>query len=251
MAAARVVRLARLELDRPQEAVHAAERLALLAWSDLEEGERSAAAPLVVLVDENAGGAEIGEGFALLAAPLPVAVVTLAAAPAAGPRSPWWALAVAADEGIVAHASIAGDVASGGSAPLAEAITAFAGGSRGALLRVLAPSAMKTETQSDSVLDRARRAVEAREFPLGCRIAAVPSTSCSSADPFALRSARAVEHEAELAALEERHRRELAALEADLRLRLAERVRSRLLDLAARGAAIRTAAGADRSPGAA
>jgi len=252
VAAARVVRLARLELDRPQEAVHAAERLALLAWSDLEEGERSAAAPLVVLVDENAGGAEIGEGFALLAAPLPVAVVALAAAPVAGPRSPWWALAMAADEGIVAHASIAGDVASGGSAPLAEAITAFAGGSRGALLRVLAPSAMKTETQSDSVLDRARRAVEAREFPLGCRIAAVPSTSAAlRADPFAVRSARAVEHEAELAALEERHRRELAALEADLRLRLAERVRSRLLDLAARGAAIRTAAGADRSPGAA
>lgn len=250
VAAARVVRLARLEVERPQEALHAAERLIGLGWLDLDEGERSAAAPLVVLIDESAAGAEIGEGFALLASPLPVAVVALAALPGAGPRSPWWALAAAADDGIAAHATVAGDAASSGSAPLAEAMAAFAAGARGALVRVLAPAAIGADVSSDSALDRARRAVEAREFPLGCRVAAVPSTSAVlRADPFAQRTARAAEHEAELAALEERHRRELASLEADLRVRLAERVRLRLLDLAARGGASRSETGNDRTPG--
>ncbi len=250
VAAARVVRRARLEIERPQEALHAAERLSGLGWVDLDEAERSAAAPLVVLIDESASGAEIGEGLALLAAPLPVVVVALAALPGAAPRSPWWALAAAADDGIAAHATVAGDAVSGGSAPLAEAMAAFAAGGRGALVRVLAPGADGQELTSDSVLDRARRAVEAREFPLGCRVAAVPSTSAVlRADPFALRTARAAEHEAELAALEERHRRELATLEADLRVRLAERVRVRLLDLAARGGAARSGNGNDRTPG--
>jgi hypothetical protein len=77
--------------------------------------------------------------------------------------------------------------------------------------------------------------VEAREFPLGCRIATAPSTPTAlRVDPFAAREARAGEHQAELAALAERHRAELTGLEAELRLRLAERARTRLLELAAR-----------------
>jgi hypothetical protein len=77
--------------------------------------------------------------------------------------------------------------------------------------------------------------VEAREFPLGCRTAAAPSTPTAlRVDPFSAREARAVEHQAELAALAERHRAELADLETELRHRLAERARSRLLELAAR-----------------
>ena len=253
LAAARVVRRARLELERPQEAIHAPERLASLAWSDLDDAERIVASPLVVLIDEGAEGAEIGEVFALLAEPLPVAVLTLAPEPTGGPRSPWWAVAATAEEGITAHAAIAAGAPGAvgtGSAPLAAAMTAFAAGSGGALVRLLAPGGAPASESSVSVLDRARRAVEAREFPLGCRIAAVPSNSTAlRADPFAVRAARAAEHEAELAAAEERHRHELATLEADLRVRLAERVRVRLIELAARGAGDR--AGASSTPGAA
>ncbi len=77
--------------------------------------------------------------------------------------------------------------------------------------------------------------MEAREFPLGCRIAAAPSTPTAlRVDPFAAREARAAELEAELAALAERHRTELSGLEVELRHRLAERARTRLLELAAR-----------------
>ncbi|MEO8195326.1 MAG: 4Fe-4S binding protein [Thermoanaerobaculia bacterium] len=251
--AARVLRRARLELERPQEAIHAAERLASLAWSDLDDAERAVVSPLVVLIDEAAGGAEIGEAFALLAAPFPMAVFTLAPAPAGEARSPWWALAAAAEEGIVAHASIAGvaGVAGGtGSAPLAAAMTAFAAGSGGALVRILAPAGGPAAAISESVLDRARRAVEAREFPLGCRIAAVPSNSTAlRVDPFAVRSARAAEHEAELAAAEARHRQELAKLEGELRVRLAERLRVRLIELAGRAAGERTGTGTGANGG--
>ncbi|MDQ1348125.1 MAG: pyruvate-ferredoxin/flavodoxin oxidoreductase [Acidobacteriota bacterium] len=252
VAAARVLRRARLELERPQEALLAPELLASLAWGDLDAAERSLAVPLIVLIDESAGDSEAGEVNALLAAALPVAVVTLDSACGRGPRSAWWAIAAAAalaEEGIVAHAAIAGSAGSAdlagvasGTAPLAEAWAAFAVGGRGALVRLLAPgsafsaaSGFPADLADDYVLDRARRAVEAREFPLGCRIAAAPSTPTAlRVDPFAAREARATEHEAELAALAERHRTELSGLEVELRHRLAERARTRLLELAAR-----------------
>jgi ferredoxin/pyruvate/2-oxoacid:ferredoxin oxidoreductase alpha subunit len=247
IAAARVIRRARLELERPQEALLAPELLADLSWGDLDAVERSFAVPLVALIDESAGDGEAGAANALISAALPVAVVALDSACELGPRSAWWAIAATAaiaEEGIVAHAAIAG-AASGASAamaPLVEAWAAFAAGGRGALVRLLAPgsagsaaSAFPAELAADYALDRARRAVEAREFPLGCRIAAAPSTPTAlRVDPFAAREARAAEHEAELAALQARHRAELVELEAELRQRLAERARSRLLELAAR-----------------
>jgi hypothetical protein len=134
-----------------------------------------------------------------------------------------------------------------GMAPLAEAWAAFALGGRGALLRILAPGRPHSaDAVADNVLDRARRAVEAREFPLGCRIAAAPSTPTAlRVDPFAAYVARDLAREAELAALEARHRGELASLEAELRQRLAARARARLLELAARRS---SAASAERSP---
>jgi ferredoxin len=250
VAAARVLRRARLELERPQEARLAPELLAGLAWGDLDAAERTFAVPIVVLIDESAGDDEAGAANALLAAALPVAVVTLDGGYGRGPRSAWWAIAVtaaSAGEGIVAHAAIAGVAGSAGTggdsgmAPLAEAWTAFATGERSALVRVLAPSWVSraapggaVEPFEDYVLDRARRAVEAREFPLGCRTAAAPSTPTAlRVDPFSAREARTVVHDAELAALEVRHRAELAGLETELRHRLAERARTRLLELAA------------------
>ncbi len=230
LAVARVLRRARLELERPQEALLARETLAALAWDDLEASERALAAPLVVLLDETAGGDETGEALALLAAAVPVAIVTLAAAPGREPRPAWWAVAAAAEEGIVAHASIAETRA------LASAMTAFAAGGRGALVRLLAPRAGSADVRTDFALDRARGVVEAREFPIGCRIAAAASTpTAPRVDPFAVETVRRAEHAGELAALAERHRGELAGLEAELRLRLAERARARLLEIAARG----------------
>ncbi len=243
-----MIRRARLELERPQEALLAPELLADLSWGDLDAVERSFAVPLVVLIDESAGDGEAGAAHALISAALPVAVVALDSACELAPRSAWWAIAVTAalaEEGIVAHAAIAGRgerSQCSAMAPLVEAWAAFAAGGRGALVRLLAPgsacsaaSAFPAQLAADYALDRARRAVEAREFPLGCRIAAAPSTPTAlRVDPFAAREARAAEHEAELAVLQARHRAELAELEAELRHRLAERARSRLLELAAR-----------------
>jgi pyruvate/2-oxoacid:ferredoxin oxidoreductase alpha subunit/ferredoxin len=266
VAAARVLRRARLELERPQEALLAPERLAALAWEELDADERSLAVPLVVLVDEAAGSGEAGVACALVAGNLPVAVMSLDPANGAGPRSAWWAVAATAEEGIVAHASIAalpeagGSAVNAGMAPLAEAWAAFAAGGRGAIVRLLAPGALP-ESASGSriepavvyVLDRARRAVEAREFPLGCRIAVAPSTPTAlRVDPFAAGAARDAAHEAELAAPEARHRGELAALERELRLRLAERARARLLELVAQRSALAAAdpagSGSERMP---
>jgi len=258
VAAARVLRRARLELERPQEARLAPELLARLAWGDLDAAERTFAVPLVALVDESAGDEEAGAANAMLAAALPVAVVTLDSACGRGPRSAWWAIAVtaaSAGEGIVAHAAVSGGAGGSAMASLAEAWTAFATGDRSAFVRVLAPARLSgaapggaAESADDYALDRARRAVEAREFPLGCRTAATPSTPTAlRVDPFTAREARAGVHDAELAALEVRHQVELAGLEAELRHRLAERARTRLLELAAR----RPAAGAAGSDGSA
>ncbi len=272
VAAARVLRRARLELERPQEALLAPERLATLAWEDLDAGERSFAVPLVVLVDESAGAGEAAEAGTLVAGTLPVAVVSLDPANGVGPRSAWWAIAATAEEGIVAHAAIAALAQAGGSAvnagmaPLAEAWTAFAAGGRGALVRLLAPGpaagapagalagsawGFHAEPAVDYVLDRARRAVEAREFPLGCRIAVAPSTPTAlRVDPFAAGAARDAGHEAELTALETRHRAELASLESELRRQLAERARARLLELVAQRSVISGVSGVSGVAGA-
>lgn len=231
LAEARVLRRARLELERPAEAALAGEELAALAWSDLEPEERALATPVVALVDESAGDPELGEALAIADGDLPLAILAVANVPgAAGARaSSWAALARALTAGIVAHATIAE------SAPLEAAAAAFAETRAGALIRVLAPRAPGAAGAAEEILIRARGVVEAREFPLGCRVAAVhPATTAPRVDPLAELAAAERRHAEELAAAEARHRAELDGAEAGARARLAATARARLLELAAR-----------------
>ena len=229
VAEARVLRRARLELDRPGEAVAGGEPLAALAWSDLDSTERALAPPVVVLVDEAAGADELARGLELLAGDLPVALVTIATAPDAGRPNPWTALGFAAPGGVVAHATVAhGEVVD-------QAAEQFASARGALLLRLLAPAADPETRAAAEILSRARGAVEAREFPLGCRMPATLTTTAPRVDPLAEAEERERRHAAALAELAASHREEIARLEGDVRLRLAAAARARLLELAARG----------------
>jgi pyruvate-ferredoxin/flavodoxin oxidoreductase len=229
-AEARVLRRAAIELDQPGEAVASAEALAALGWEDLAEEERALATPVVALIDETAERAAAEELLALAGGELPVAVVALAAPPRPDEaRSPYSAIAFAVDAGVVAHATIAHVE------PLEQAAAAFAARSGGALVRVLAPSPGREGIVPTEIQGRARGVVEAREFPLGCRVATVhPAAAAPRVDPSAEAAENERRHAAELAAAEARHAAELAAVEGETRRRLAAAARERLLELAAR-----------------
>jgi pyruvate-ferredoxin/flavodoxin oxidoreductase len=234
VAEARVLRRARLELDRPAAASAGEDPLARLAWSDLDDAERTLATRVFVAVEEGLAGAEMETAFLALAEDLPLAILTLAA-PAAAPSrtdsvpSAWAAFAFAAPAAVVAHASVAhGD-------SLDQAARAAVTARGGAIVRVLAPSPRRDGLAANDVLSRARGAVEAREFPLGCRTTAISNAATAPrVDPnveIAELERRATD---ERTALERRHREELARVESEVRQRLAESARARLLELAAR-----------------
>jgi len=226
-----VLRRARLELERPGEA-----RAGLPgrpAWSELDEVERALATPVVALLDERAGAGELDVALEALAGELPWFVVTLAAPPSPG-RAPsaWAALAFAAQEGAVAHATPAHGEA------LAAAAEAVATHRRGALVRLLAVSPALDGVRPDQILEIARGAVEARGFPLGRRVAATPAPTAPRVDAEAYAAERERAHAEALAAAEARHAAELAGLEAELRRKLAEAARRRLNELVARRAEV-------------
>jgi len=228
VAEARAMRRAALELERPAEAAHAANAPLELGWRDLDPEERALATTVVALVDETAGEPELAEALDILSAGLPVAIVALAPAPGAA-LSPWAALAFAAPSGVVAHATVAQ------AQPLDEAAAALATSRGGALVRVLAPMPAVAGETPVEILIRTRGVAEAREFPLGCRVAAVhPANAAPRVDPSAEAAEAERRHAAELAAAAASHREELAQLEAEVRARLAARARQRLLELAAR-----------------
>ncbi len=226
IAEASVLRRARLELERPGEARAAV--ASRPAWSELDEAERALATPVVVLIDERAGAEELGVALEILAGDLPVVVAALAAPPAATRPSAWAALAYAAQDGVVAHATIVHHEA------LAAAAAAIAETRRGALLRLLAPSPELDGLRIQDVLEIARGAVDARGFPLGRRVAATPAATALRVDPEADATERELRHQAELASAEALHRQELTQLEGELKRRLAESTRRRLLELATR-----------------
>ncbi len=230
VAEASVLRRAAVELERPGEAVALADALAGLAWEDLSEEERALATPVAVLIDETAEPSAAAELLRLTAGELPVAIVSLVPLPVVGAEpSAYSALAFAIPAGIVAHATVAAGE------PLDAAAVAFAARSGGALIRVLAPSPEREGIRPTEIQGRARGVVEAREFPLGCRVAAVhPAAAAPRVDPSAEAAAIERRHAAELAEAELRHRAELAGLEHETRRRLAAAARERLLELAAR-----------------
>ncbi|MBK8975599.1 MAG: 4Fe-4S binding protein [Planctomycetes bacterium] len=73
----RLARRARLELDRPKEARHAAARLRKLAFADLTDDERRAAPRFLLIVDAGQLAPVWGDLAALLHAGLPVVVLAL------------------------------------------------------------------------------------------------------------------------------------------------------------------------------
>lgn len=226
IAEASVLRRARLELERPGEARAGVETLP--AWSDLDDAERSLATPVVALLDERAGAEELGVALETLAGALPMVVATLAAPPSVERPTAWAALAYAAQEGVVAHATVAhGDALAAAAATIAEA-------RRGALLRLLAPSPQLDGLETKDVLEIARGAVEARGFPLGRRVAATPAPTALRVDPEADAAERERRHQAELAAAEAKHAAELTQVESEVKSRLAAATRDRLLELASR-----------------
>jgi pyruvate-ferredoxin/flavodoxin oxidoreductase len=78
MAGFRLIRWARLELDRPNEAATAVEELAHLKFSDLTEDERQLCPPILVLGDDQSLGSRgLAQLAALLSCGRPVKVVVL------------------------------------------------------------------------------------------------------------------------------------------------------------------------------
>jgi pyruvate-ferredoxin/flavodoxin oxidoreductase len=173
---ARVIRRARLELDKPAEAVHARETLLALTWNDLTAAEKAACPPLFVAGNERElAGHGLAALLDLLGSDLPVKVIALSELEmgmgrASGPVTPTEVsgtirghlglLALAHPRSYVLQSSIA--VPSHLEAGVAEAVTR----SGPALVCVHGPSPERHGFAIDAALERAAAAITARAFPL-------------------------------------------------------------------------------------
>lgn len=260
----RIVRSARLELERPGAAQHASAQSAVLGFADLSDEERAACPPLLVVGSaRELAGAGLADVGALLRSRLPVLVVALASED----EMPDLALhALAWRDAFVAQCSV------GAADHLVESVGKALRSGRSALLCVHAPEPAAGGFAADQTVSRAQAAIATRRFPLltfdpsrpgvfGSRLDLAGNPKGDSATTTALESWRVLRElsgaetpftasvrdglERELAA---RHAAELAALrgEADARVaaaraavegELAERLRTRLVGLAARGRA--------------
>jgi pyruvate-ferredoxin/flavodoxin oxidoreductase len=156
----RLLRRARLELDRPQEAARRDPRAAALGWADLTDEQRLACPPLVLV-----GGASVfatsglGSLFAMLRSDRPVIVLALTESP--GPQMPEFGLlALSCREAFIAQSTVAHPD------HLVAAVRRAVAAGRPALLHVLAPSPARTGIAADETLTFARAQVAARAFPL-------------------------------------------------------------------------------------
>ncbi|HVS02559.1 MAG TPA: hypothetical protein VMT16_07300, partial [Thermoanaerobaculia bacterium] len=179
---ARALRRARLELERPGEAAHAAATLAALAWGDLADDERALCPPVLLWLEEGGlDGASRGELLALAAGELPVvAAVAATAAPLPAPapdaarRSPGGGspapspalLAATAAGGVAAQVSFARP------AHWARALAAALDHPGGSLLSVHAPPPATPQDAATSLPRRAEAEVAAGRHPLFLRPAA-------------------------------------------------------------------------------
>lgn len=229
----RLLRRARLELDRPGEALHAATRLHDLGLRDLDAKERTGVPPLVVVgTAARLLGDELGATLALLRSELPVVVVALAGA--RGSCGDATAVALAARERFVAQSNVAAVE------HLFGAMVAALRRAEPALLVVGAPSPSADGHEPARMLEVARAMVDERRLPLftfdpargaqfGARFAldGNPEESASSSTPADLARWRTL---LELAGVEspatDRVRAELRA-EAEAR-RAAERLQERV-----------------------
>jgi pyruvate-ferredoxin/flavodoxin oxidoreductase len=164
----RLLRLAKLECERPDGLDWKRESLAGLRWQDLEDDELELCPPLLLLgSDDMLAGRGLAQLVWLLNSGLPVKVLLMSAldfglvgAPTNNPRAGTGLLALAQRNAYVAQTSIAEPTHFGTS--VAEALS-FRGP---ALIQVYAPSPTRDGFATREVVMQARRAVDARVLPL-------------------------------------------------------------------------------------
>ena len=172
----RLLRLARLEIDRPDGLEWKREALAKLSWKDLSEDEYELCPPLLLVgSDEMLAGRGLSQLIWLLNSGLPVKVLVLntldfgmasdpaartAQAPTNNPRASLGLLALAQRNAFVAQTSVADPVHLGDS--MLKALS-YAGP---ALIQVYAPSPTRHGFASEQTLAQAELAVSSRVMPL-------------------------------------------------------------------------------------
>ena len=260
----RLLRLVHLEVGKPDGIDWKRRELEELRWQDLTDEELDLCPPLLLIgSDDMLAGRGLAQLVRLLNSGLPIKVLVLSAPESTGLGM----LALAQRDAYVAQSSIA--YADHFAQCLEQAL-----GFRGpALVQVCAPSPSRDGFDTDETIEQARRVVAKRVLPLfrydprtegvfGSRIsldgnpADDETTTATEEDlhawqtlqelagevtPFTekveaeIRAAVAAEHQAELHAQQQAADEELAALRDKTRADIAGKLRSRLLELAARG----------------
>jgi len=164
----RLLRLARLEVDRPDGANWKRDALASLRWQDLTEEELEVCPPLVLIGgDEMLAGQGLGQLIWLLNSGLPVKVLVLSGldfglreASTNNPRGNLGMLALAQRNAFVAQTSIADPV------HLGESVQQALGFEGPALLQVYAASPTRDGFPSSQTVAQAELAVACHALPL-------------------------------------------------------------------------------------
>jgi pyruvate-ferredoxin/flavodoxin oxidoreductase len=176
IAGVRLMRWARMELDKPGEAAHALEALASLRYEDLTDDERDLCPPVLVVADDQAlGSAGLSQLTWLLSCGLPVKVIVLSdigsaadtglrvdafgSYPAAG-RFDIALLALLTRTAFVVQTSLAD------SDHLVNGVLAAMGHEGPALVVIHAPSPQRHGFATQQLYRQARLAVQARAYPL-------------------------------------------------------------------------------------
>lgn len=174
--AARLMRLARVQLDRPGEAPHAAVRLGSLTFSDLTLEERELAPAMIVVGDaETLAGRGLSQVMWLLEGDLPVKVLVLNGAGGPGDgalsldalgaypparRTDLALLAMLGRKAVVAQTSIAHPD------HFVSSVERALGCPGPALMHVYAPSPRKHGFDQAATFEQARLAVQSRAWPI-------------------------------------------------------------------------------------
>ncbi|MBT8109500.1 MAG: 4Fe-4S binding protein [Gammaproteobacteria bacterium] len=172
----RLLRLARLEIDRPDGLEWKRDALAKLSWKDLSDEEYALCPPLLLVgSDEMLAGRGLGQLIWLLNSGLPVKVLVLSAldfglandpaattaqAPTNNPRASLALLALAQRKAFVAQTSVADPV------HLGESMLKALSYGGPALLQAYAPSPTRHGFTSEQTLPQAELAVRSRAMPL-------------------------------------------------------------------------------------
>jgi len=164
----RLLRLAQLEIDRPDGADWQRETLAKLRWQDLSHEEFELCPPLILIgSDEMLAGSGLSQLIWLLNSGLPVKVLALSAldfglleTQTNNPRGNLGLLALAQRDAFVAQSSVADP------AHLGDSMLRALDHDGPALIQVYVPSPTRHGFASEQTLAQAQRAVSSRTMPL-------------------------------------------------------------------------------------